>query len=358
MKKTFTIITLLIAGSIAFSQQLNITQFATLNHNDTITAYYGSEAFVSAHNAAVHGDIITLSPGTFNAPYAINKAVTIRGAGMMNDTISKTSPTRINKSFYLIVPNVSEYQLTFEGVYITGTIVYRSAYSPHFNKCRINTIRKAATEVMIFSMPVFLNCIIGDWDGSSSISNPMFINSIILNCMRGEGHGAEVGSGGEVYDGYSWGYYLYTCGPSFDVYYNCIINIPPSIIHNKRNIINCITYSSDSVSVSDLNVFNTIGIYDSISIYNLTPEHGNSNVNNFESIFKTFRGTYTDGEMFELTDEAAATYLGSDGTQVGIYGGSAVFNPKATDMRIRKYSVGFYSDENGQLKITTELENE
>ena len=358
MKKTFTIIALLMAGSIAFSQQLNITQFATLNHNDTITAYYGSEAFVEAHNAAVHGDIITLSPGTFNAPYDIYKAVTIRGAGMMNDTISKTSPTRINKSFYLSIPNVSEHQLTFEGVYITGTIVYISAYSPRFNKCRINTIRKSASGGMTLSLPFFTNCIISAWDGSSSISNAMFINSIILNSWQGEGHGVSINSDGGISEYYYWGYDLYTCGQSFDVYYNCIINIPPSIIHNKRNIINCITYSSDSVSVSDLNVFNTIGIYDSISIYNLTPEHGNSNVNNFESIFKTFRGTYTDGEMFELTDEAAATYLGSDGTQVGIYGGSAVFNPKATDMRIRKYSVGFYSDENGQLKITTELENE
>ncbi len=107
-----------------------------------------------------------------------------------------------------------------------------------------------------------------------------------------------------------------------------------------------------------MNVFNTVGIYDSTSIYNPTPDHSNSNVNSFESIFKTFRGTYTEGEMFELTNNAAATYLGSDNTQVGIYGGSAVFNPKATDMRIRKYSVGFYSDGNGQLKITTELENE
>ncbi len=358
MKKAFTIIALLMAGSIAFSQQLNITQFATLNHNDTITAYYGSEAFIAAHDAAVHGDIITLSPGTFNAPYDINKAVTIRGAGMMNDTISKTSPTRINKSFYLSITNVSDHQLTFEGVYITGNIVYISAYSPRFNKCRINTIRKAASGGMTLSLPVFTNCIIEAWDGSSSISNAMFINSIILNSWQGEGHGVSINSGGGVSEYYYWGYDTYTCGQSSDVYYNCIINIPPNIIHNKRNIINCITYGSDSASVSDLNVFNTVGIYDSTSIYNPTPDHSNSNVNSFESIFKTFRGTYTEGEMFELTNNAAATYLGSDNTQVGIYGGSAVFNPKATDMRIRKYSVGFYSDGNGQLKITTELENE
>jgi len=358
MKKIFTLLLVMTASSVAWTQQLNLTQFATLNHNDTITAYYGVDALVSALSSAEHGDIITLSPGSFNAPYDISKAVTIRGAGMMIDTISNTEPTRINKSFYLSVPNVSNLHLTMEGVYITGNIVYISAYSPRFNKCRINTIRKSASGEKTMSLPVFTNCLISAWDGSSSISNAMFINSIILNSWQGEGHGVSINSDGGISEYYYWGYDLYTCGQSSDVYYNCIINIPPSIIHNKRNIINCITFGSDSVSVSDINVFNSVGIFDSTSIYNLTPDHNNTNINSFENIFKTFRGTYTEGEMFELTNNAASNYLGSDNTQVGIYGGSAVFNPKATDMRIKKYSVGFYSDENGHLKITTELENE
>lgn len=359
MKKTFTIIALLMAGSIAFSQQLNITQFATLNHNDTITAYYGSEAFIAAHNAAVHGDIITLSPGYFS-PTDITKAVSIRGAGMLYDTTAnRYQTTQIGHNFYLNVPNVAGYTLTIEGVHISGVIVYQSAFNPRFNKCRINMLRRYGygNNYVMLNMPVFTNCIVENWDGASLASNPMFTNSIILNTMQGTVWGAYTYTGGD-YIGV--GSYNYTCGQSNDVYYNCIVNIPPNLTNNKRNIINCITYTTDTNATvaTGTNTYNTVGIKGQGTFYSNTDNHGNINVNSFESIFKTFRGTYTAGETFELTDEAAATYLGSDGTQVGIYGGSAVFNPKATDMRIRKYSVGFYSDENGQLKITTELENE
>ncbi len=366
MKKTFTIITLLIAGTIAFSQQLHLTQFATLNHNDTVTAYYGPDAFVSAHSAAVHGDIITLSSGSFESPFQISKAITIRGAGMMkNINENRSEVTQVDNNFYIDVPDNQDYQLTIEGVYFTGCIIYRTAYNPQFHKCRFSTIRRAAyvlnpdDENVVLFLPVFNNCIIGEWDGSSKITNPIFINSVILSCMQGWSR-AVLLSERYIYEpgrGY-YQYYDYECTQSYDTYFNCIVNISPSHTNNKRNIINSITYST-STSIGDgNNVYNTLGITDSTDFYSISNNHDNHNVNGFESIFKTFRGTYTEGEMFELTDEAAATYLGSDGTQVGIYGGSAVFNPKATDMRIRKYSVGFYSDGNGQLKITTELENE
>ncbi len=356
MKKTFTIITLLTISTIAFSQQLHITQFATLTHNDTVTGvWYGNGALNSAYNSAVAGDVITLSPGDFNAVTRLNKAITIRGAGMQYDSVAQTGPTRINDRFSIAV---SSGVLKMEGLYCTADwVVYRNAYSPQFTKCRFVSLRRSCYDYGRLNNPIFTNCIIGTWDGSNRAVNAMFVNSVILNSMAGSGYA--------IYDEYdndvnSWG----GCGGSTsfgvsaDVYYNCIIGISPTLTNNKRNIVNCITFSSDTTQGSAANVYNTVGINDSSNFYTITSDHGNTNMSSLEAIFKTFRGTYTAGETFELTDEAAATYLGSDGTQVGIYGGSAVFNPKATDMRIRKYSVGFYSDENGQLKITTELENE
>lgn len=355
MKKTFTIITLLTISTIAFSQQLHITQFATLTHNDTVTGvWYGSNALNSAYNSAVAEDVITLSPGDFNAVTRLNKAITIRGAGMQYDSVAQTGPTYINNRFSI---EVNSGVLKMEGLYCTADwVVYRTAYSPQFSKCRFVSLRRTCYNYYGLTNPIFTNCIIGTWDGSNMAVNAMFVNSVILNSMAG--------SGSAIYDDYSnvnsWG----GCGSSTsfgvsaDVYYNCIIGISPTLTNNKRNIVSCITFSSDTTQGSAANVYNTVGINDSSNFYTITSDHGNTNMSSLEAIFKTFRGTYTAGETFELTDEAAATYLGSDGTQVGIYGGSAVFNPKATDMRIRKYSVGFYSDENGQLKITTELENE
>ena len=120
-------------------------------------------------------------------------------------------------------------------------------------------------------------------------------------------------------------------------------------------IVNSIVYSDDTTQSTSTNVTNTIGITDS-SYYFATPSAGNNtNIQGFESIFKTFRGTYTEGETFELTPQAASTYLGTDNTQVGIYGGSTPFNPKATDLRIMKVSPAYSSNGNGQLPVTVQL---
>lgn len=80
MKKSIILAIALVMSVATFAQQL-----ATLNHNDSITVYYGMNALQQAHASAVNGDIITLSSGIFNS-VNITKAVTIRGAGAWTDT--------------------------------------------------------------------------------------------------------------------------------------------------------------------------------------------------------------------------------------------------------------------------------
>ena len=80
MKKTLLLALAMFFATVSFAQQ----QLATLNHNDSITVYYGASALQQAHNAAVAGDIITLSPGSFTS-VTITKPVSIRGAGMFPD---------------------------------------------------------------------------------------------------------------------------------------------------------------------------------------------------------------------------------------------------------------------------------
>ena len=94
MKKTLFLALMLVIGATAFAQQ----QMATLNHNDTITVFYGPYALKDAHNAAVAGDIVTLSPGTFEK-CDITKPITLRGAGATIDTIAGTYPTVITGNF-------------------------------------------------------------------------------------------------------------------------------------------------------------------------------------------------------------------------------------------------------------------
>lgn len=104
MKRTLVLTILALFGlSAAHAQQ----QFATLQHGDSISAYYGPSALEQAHSAAVAGDIIALSSGVFDATN-ITKAVIIRGAGMIMDTHSMTLPTIIRNNFYISVVNVNE----------------------------------------------------------------------------------------------------------------------------------------------------------------------------------------------------------------------------------------------------------
>ena len=76
----------------------------------------------------------------------------------------------------------------------------------------------------------------------------------------------------------------------------------------------------------------------------------------FSEVFKTWKDkNFSPDETYELTEEAAATYLGNDGTQVGIYGGSSPFNANPTSPQVTKFSVNS-TTENGQLKVKINVE--
>ena len=71
----------------------------------------------------------------------------------------------------------------------------------------------------------------------------------------------------------------------------------------------------------------------------------------YQSLFTTFRGTYTDDETFELTDEAKTSFVGIDGTQVGIYGGNMPFSTTPTNPQITRCNVAAKSTADGKLSV-------
>lgn len=84
---------------------------ATLQSGDKLTPFYGSNAFVDAYNAAVDGDIITLSPGQFNST-TIAKSITIIGTYGFGDDTSKA--TRLGSTGVTTV--ITADNVTIEGV--------------------------------------------------------------------------------------------------------------------------------------------------------------------------------------------------------------------------------------------------
>ena len=75
-------------------------------------------------------------------------------------------------------------------------------------------------------------------------------------------------------------------------------------------------------------------------------------LSDYSAIFKTCTdGTYSDSETFELTTTAASTYKGTDGRQIGVYGGMMPFNPQPSNPQITNCTVAEKSDANGMLSI-------
>lgn len=70
-----------------------------------------------------------------------------------------------------------------------------------------------------------------------------------------------------------------------------------------------------------------------------------------ENLFKyPMYGDWNDSFNFELTDEAKTKYLGTDGTEVGIYGGEQPFNLTPSNPQITKFDMTS-SAENGKLTV-------
>lgn len=324
MKKVLFLCLTLMSATFGFAQNFGTTQFATLSRNDSIIGtFYGSGALGAAYNAAIDSDIVTLSAGHFNSSvfdpwHYIQKTITIRGTGYDTASTVEVLPTYLDNAFGINRP------ILLEGVYCTSTVDIRTS-NIRFNKCRFNQIYGGSN-----SQCIFTNCLISSWDGQYT-TQTVFTNCVILNSYNN----------------------------SYDIYNNCIIGISPELT-NYKEIHNSITFSNDTTGIGNAtNVYNTIGIrtQDSAQFYTNRAGRNNQTFHSFSSIFKTFNGTYTEGETFELQDNIANTLLGSDSTQIGIYGGALPFNNRVTDPRIIGHSVDLHSNANGQINVYINLRN-
>ncbi|MBR6292851.1 MAG: hypothetical protein IKR33_08650 [Bacteroidales bacterium] len=336
MKKIILLALALMISAVTFAQQ----QLATLNHNGSITVFYGGTALQQAHNAAVNGDIITLSPGSFNS-VNITKAVTIRGAGMFPDTAAGTDPTTLIGNFSITINEDPQYSLYMEGLYCSGTYTYKKVYNPQYVRCYFQSITHESNN-SIMENASFINCVINRFYNSlypspAAARNAQFVNSVILYTS-----GFNYGSSS-----------LINCVASLSMEYANNVSINNSIVYNSNNNGNVNAYTS----------FNSIGIYIGTNCYDYfkstgLPNHYLHNYCGYASVFKNFRGSYNDGITFELLDSVAATCLGSDGTQVGIYGGIMPFDPSVRNPLIKKCNVASRSTADGKLAVDIEIVSE
>lgn len=310
----------LIVATMSYAQKSLI---ATLSHENNISTYYGSRAFSQAYDAAVDGDIITLSKGKFICG-DIYKALTIRGAGMDGD--NETIITNTNNSVAIFTSTSSENPIIFEGLSIPGRLSKgNGAYNnTTIKKCKIKTI----------IVP--------------SNSKLTIIDSRITNCIDlSEGNSGNKSSE------------------------NCTVSCINSIICNpyKRadnstfNFVNCVLYFSNpfwgvgsysntgSLSYLTYSLFENTIVFFTSTFPETCVVNNSIIVNNNTDIFKNFNGSITENSSFELTDAAKAANIGSDGTEIGIHGGLYPWNSRPSYPVITKFDVSSKVSADDKLSV-------
>ena len=114
-------------------------QVAVLSHEGEVKAFYGEKAYQQAMEEANHGDVITLSSGIFDAA-EINKAVTIRGAGMENDPVTGRGATIVHGDYSFGINNGIK-TIYIEGICFDGYMGERTKETDtldyvSFSKCK------------------------------------------------------------------------------------------------------------------------------------------------------------------------------------------------------------------------------
>ena len=340
MKKLFLSLVAAIVAATATHAQSSLV--ATLNHEGTVSVYYGTESLSQALSAATHGDEITLSAGRFSA-VDITKAVTIRGAGCQEDTVRMTHPTIIMDDFTINIPDSVKQKLTMEGVYCSGDIQFSNTLkNAMFQKCKLEQLTNSGSTQSpcnIYNM-TFANCIVAYLTMSTAynkgVKHIYCINSAIGFPCNDENTGCWmeftncVVYGRNQADNSYYGLYNSTFHNCF--FYNSSSSYP-FVLHSSNYVYNCVGSSSD--------------------IFKKT--YGSSNKVNADLANGSNAKMFKSGTFYELTDEAKAQYVGDDGTEVGIYGGSMPYDPTPTNPQITKFDVNA-STSNGKLTVTLDVE--
>lgn len=316
---------LILLSVVLFSQRVSAQSslLATLNHEGTISTYYGASALQQAYNAATHGDVITLSSGSFLGT-DIKKAITLRGAGMQVDTVSHTEPTVITNNFTIDISDTLSHRLTIEGIYSNQTIKVNTLKNAMFLKCRFYEFAYSSSSSSKMVDLNFIHCRIASYfrlaNGSAA-----FTNCVINN--------------------------IYQSNSSPVSLTNCYTKAGPD--QNNSEFKNCIIVNTFS-GTSSSTYYNNLYVANPNSNLN-SPNNTNVKIPNTDERIKFLTGDYSDDKDYVLTDAVRALIKGTDGTEVGIHGGSLPYDPTPTNPQITKFNVAAKSTADGKLSVDIEV---
>ncbi len=337
MKKIVIIfVCCLMAAMGASAQDLPTT---VLKSSKGIKVFYGVKSLVEAVDSikAWGQDdspcSLTLSSGVFEAPSDFDVSnmpnILIRGAGMDGGTGTTVQSDNTTLK--------SSAKLDVEGIYFRTTFS-ANPVKKTFTRCRFKKYTSSGEAGDTYlNDNIFIQCKMENLAVNSQSKftafNSIFICNASMSYWQAEFNNCLVQLQSYVSDLDNYG--------GMTNMYNCIIAAisgSSSAFDARVNLNKCLVLNNCSSIFENQTSLTNISLpYDSIS-----------------TVFKTYTGTYTIEETFELTDEAKAKYLGADGRQVGIYGGDYSYDPSVSYPHITKKTVAART-ENGKLKVNVEI---
>ena len=341
MKKLFLSLVVAMIATVSFAQNILV---ATVSHGEDVSMYYGTYALRDAMNAAQSGDIINLSGGAFQATN-ITKAVTLRGTG-----IDDAAPTYITGYYTINIPADDANRLSMEGIRCTGIITMKGTFNnPCFMKSQFYQF--SYNDDPTIKNAMFVDCRISSYYKLTGTSTVQFVNSYVNSFNNSDATNTAAS------------------------FINCVIT-PCKNYNSSNGNISCPQY------IRNAQLLNSIIYHD----YSLTPSQsyqlpnssvatncisiGYSNLfgaqaantgnrsfsyNEFSKVFKSFTGSYSEAQQFELTDEAKTKYLGTDGTEVGMHGGVLPYDTTPSYPQITKMNVANKTTADGKLSVEIEV---
>jgi len=324
--KTLIFILILIGGaSKAFSQYR-----VALHHLGNTSIYAGNQPFVDAYVASVDGDTIYLPGSGLNVPPNINKRLVIIGAGIHIDSTLATTRTILNSGFS-IGPNADKLRL--EGLYINGGITFDS-------------------DTKIDSVLILRNYINGGIDiGGATTTN--LSNGVLIkeNYINGGINGQHTNA--------------------LKIYNNYLKTI--TNLAFNAHVANNIFYSpgyTQLTTVTETLIENNIiefywgyaNVYNSSFLNNSFSNNPTTDVNNFfsgnylntpaNSILVDFQNI-PDFAIGDFHLISSATYLGTTGDEIGIFGGYSPIKEGAVPMNphIMTNTIAPQTTPTGELNI-------
>jgi hypothetical protein len=270
--------------------------------------FYTSSGFTDAYNASVAGDTIYLAGGFFDG-LTVNKRLAIIGAGHHPDSSANTYPTQINGSI-TFGPDADSSHI--EGLHITGHVNV-SAANNMVNRLRIrrNIIDGQLNlngDRVTPSMHVEIsgNIVRSSVDLSNTVS-VVLCNNILHSRIHYIFQGSVTNNVFNASPYYGYPHYVY----------NNLYDIDNSKIENNvfPHPDGALVFLYCDNSVINKNLFATASI-------NYT---NNMATGNFTGVGSTNVFVNWTSSSFLYTDnyhlKAPESYIGMDGTQMGIYGG-------------------------------------